>query len=248
MRHYVSVGGKNKFYDGSVSSISIIESIREDPELDSSKKLTTNEALKKFGPRVVFYLNIVEQLKIYLSNVSSIFTKLRNFRIDYKLKENERLSSKAILNLSSSVAPTPSSTFKKKDDYDYEEDEVEKIKSKLYDNDDDTEFDEEELLIYEKQNVELKAELETLSDQIEVINRQVEELSQLFDEITPHILIHKEVIENIYSTNVDATNYISRGNNKIYEATKKSFDFRVMVLLFLIICSLGLLFLNWYQD
>ncbi|KAM9958450.1 hypothetical protein ACTFIW_001319 [Dictyostelium discoideum] len=245
----------------SSSSIAILDIIRDDPadflNLSETGRLSLRESLENYGPRVVLYSNIVDQLKHYLNNVSNSFKKLRSFRLNLKLKESEKLGNKAtqdnttLLRLRNKPSSSLSST-KDPNSYNYEEEENEKkVSTKdLYGggDDDDDEFDEEEMQIYEQQNSELKAELETLADQIEVINRQVEELSQLFDEITPHILQHKEVITNIHTTTIEATNYVTRGNNQIYEATKKSFDFRVMVLLFLIISSLSLLFLNWYQD
>ncbi|KAN0009387.1 hypothetical protein ACTFIU_006674 [Dictyostelium citrinum] len=243
----------------SSSSIAILDIIRDDPadflNISESGKLSLRESLENYGPRVVLYSNIVDQLKHYLNNVSNSFKKLRSFRLNLKLKESEKLGNKAtkdtstLLRLRNKPSSSKTTTTKDSNSYDYEQEETEKqVTTKDLYGDDDEEFDEEEMQIYEQQNSELKAELETLADQIEVINRQVEELSQLFDEITPHILQHKEVITNIHTTTIEATNYVTRGNNQIYEATKKSFDFRVMVLLFLIISSLSLLFLNWYQD
>ncbi|KAN0028811.1 hypothetical protein ACTFIV_010673 [Dictyostelium citrinum] len=241
----------------SSSSIAILDIIRDDPadflNISESGKLSLRESLENYGPRVVLYSNIVDQLKHYLNNVSNSFKKLRSFRLNLKLKESEKLGNKATQDNSTLLRlrnkPSSKTTTKDSNSYDYEQEETEKqVTTKDLYGDDDEEFDEEEMQIYEQQNSELKAELETLADQIEVINRQVEELSQLFDEITPHILQHKEVITNIHTTTIEATNYVTRGNNQIYEATKKSFDFRVMVLLFLIISSLSLLFLNWYQD
>ncbi|KAN0055210.1 hypothetical protein ACTA71_008309 [Dictyostelium dimigraforme] len=238
----------------SSSSIAILDIIRDDPSdflnISETGKLSLRESLENYGPRVVIYSNIVDQLKYYLNNVSNSFKKLRSFRLNLKLKESEKLGNKATKDNSTLLRlrnKSPSAITTNPYDYEQEENEKKITTKDLY-GDDDEEFDEEEMQIYEQQNSELKAELETLADQIEVINRQVEELSQLFDEITPHILQHKEVITNIHTTTIEATNYVTRGNNQIYEATKKSFDFRVMVLLFLIISSLSLLFLNWYQD
>ncbi|KYQ90635.1 hypothetical protein DLAC_09265 [Tieghemostelium lacteum] len=207
--------------------------VRDDPnDLFSLPK----ETLENFTPRVIFYLNIVEELKFNLSEISNKFKKLRTFRLSLKIKENEKFS--YIKDDYSENSKLPTSN--------YLSNQLNIEQANLVQ--DDIEFNEEERLIYEKQNEGLISELESVADQIQVINRQLEGISQMFDEITPHILSHKEMIENIYSTNVNSTNYIARGNNQIDIATKKTFDFRVMVLLFLIISSLVLLFLNWYQD
>ncbi|KAF2070572.1 hypothetical protein CYY_008119 [Polysphondylium violaceum] len=231
---------------GNLAIMSTVDLIREDPldlfsssnavassnKSDSITIASTRETLERYGPKVVLYINILDQLKSYLNTVSNIFKKIKTFRLSIKMKETEKFHGSS----------HSKSFYQSKNNLLHDQDKVDNIYGE------DVEFTEEEIQLYERQNETLITELETLNDQIDVINKQLEELSTLFDEITPHVLSQREIIDNIYSTNVDATNYIIRGNNQIAEATKKSFDFRVMLLAFLITSSLTLLFLHWYHN
>jgi len=254
--NYVKDNHYSKFFKkfskdkgNNMAIMSTVDLIRDDPldlfsssnALASSNKsesisiASTRETLERYGPKVVLYTNIIDQLKCYLNSVSNVFKKIKTFRLSIKMKETEKFLKGGSKSSYQSSYHSSSLLHSDQDN-----------KDNIYG--DDIEFTEEEIQLYEKQNETLITELETLNDQIDVINKQLEELSVLFDEITPHVLSQREIIDNIYSTNVDATNYIIRGNNQIAEATKKSFDFRVMVLAFLITSSLTLLFLHWYHN
>ncbi|EGG22111.1 hypothetical protein DFA_02001 [Cavenderia fasciculata] len=236
----------------------MVDMIRDDPNDLFSRDLG------QFDCKTRFYFAVTDQLHCYLSQVTNQFKKQREFRVNIKLKENERFQN----SLSSPKADNEQQeTMENETNENASSSTIENVEIRnrslkssknqtlsslsSFDNtfDGDTQdnsfdFDDDEKLIYEQQNHLLLGELETLPDQILTINQRIEELSQLFDQITPHILAQREQIDSIYDTGVHSTNYIGRGNEQIYQATKKTFDFRVMLLFFLIISSLSLLFLN----
>ncbi|GAM18990.1 hypothetical protein SAMD00019534_021650 [Acytostelium subglobosum LB1] len=224
--------------------------LRDDPDNMFVRRID------QFDSRVYMYFNILDQLKEHLHHVSENFKKQRSFRLSSKARETERFYSSLEASSRAKLKDTQSTTAAAATASGDRSIKSSGGISALIGEEDSSEqqvfreldLDEEQTIIYEQQNALLINELNTLSDQMVVIERQIEELTQLFDEITPHIMAQRETIDTIYSTNVDATNYIERANNQMQEATKKSFDFRIMVLIFLITLSIALLFLNWYQD
>ena len=79
------------------------------------------------------------------------------------------------------------------------------------------------------------------------IQRQLESLSQLMTVFSLEVVRQKEGMLRIIDATVQATQNVEQGNAKLVEATSTSVDFRVMVLLFLVIMSFTLVFLHWYS-
>ncbi|EFA81082.1 hypothetical protein PPL_05918 [Heterostelium album PN500] len=226
--------------------------LRDDPDNEKFYK-----ELEQFDNKIYMFMSIIDQLRLHLNQVSTNFKKQRDFRLA-TIKENQKFASSITdstrnrYNTYSSKSNSNSSNSKDSNNSSVNSNSN---LAELLGEDDrnqqvykDIELDNDEQLIFEQQNASLINELESLSDQILVIERQIEELSTLFDEITPHIMAQRETLNTIYTTNVQATNYIHRANQHIQDATKKTFDFRVMVLVLLITASFVLLFLNYYQQ
>ncbi len=71
------------------------------------------------------------------------------------------------------------------------------------------------------------------------------ELSELQLLFATKVAEQSDYIEKNYESVLQANSYINQANIELIKATKKGVDFRIFVLIFLIVCSLSLLFLHW---
>lgn len=71
------------------------------------------------------------------------------------------------------------------------------------------------------------------------------EISELFQLFSEKVAQQTEQIENISSNIIESKIHVDKGVKELTKATKSGVDFRIFVLLFLIICSFSLLFLHW---
>jgi syntaxin 18 len=79
------------------------------------------------------------------------------------------------------------------------------------------------------------------------IEGRVVELSRLQEVFTERVLEQAGNIERIQDTLVGSTENVREGNEQIREAIKSNAGFRVWILFFLVVCSVSLLFLDWYS-
>eukprot|EP01132_Coremiostelium_polycephalum_P009271 gene9271-11363_t len=162
---------------------------------DPTDLFSTVQLYQKLGPRVILYKGASDQLRHLLHTISTDFKKLRAFRLSNKIKEREKYCKPTYSN--DTTHSKLSKSLKADIDSNLWNDEI-------YENMD---FNPEEQQIYEQENEHLVKELETLNDQIHQVNRQMEELTSMLDGIIPHIMSHREMIEDIHQKNVDAINH-----------------------------------------
>ncbi|KAJ7376215.1 Syntaxin-18 [Desmophyllum pertusum] len=111
----------------------------------------------------------------------------------------------------------------------------------------DEELTPEEVQMFEMENKRLFTEMNSLVDEVRQIEGRVVEISQLQEVFSEKVLHQSTQIDRIYETSVGTTENVKGGNEQIREAIKNNASFRVWILFFLVMCSLSLLFLDWYN-
>ncbi|XP_020607041.1 syntaxin-18-like [Orbicella faveolata] len=111
----------------------------------------------------------------------------------------------------------------------------------------DEELTPEEVQMFEMENKRLFTEMNSLVDEVRQIEGRVVEISQLQEIFSEKVLHQSTQIDRIYETAVGTTENVKGGNEQIREAIKNNASFRVWILFFLVMCSLSLLFLDWYN-
>lgn len=116
--------------------------------------------------------------------------------------------------------------------------------------------------------MQLYNELKGLSEEVEQIEKNVVDIAYLQDIFTEkvrqyinnvqpvfysiptsfQISLQKTDIDRIANTVVGATENVKDANEQIKQAIQRNAGLRVWVLFFLIVMSLTLLFLDWYND
>ncbi|KAK3789023.1 hypothetical protein RRG08_008346 [Elysia crispata] len=119
--------------------------------------------------------------------------------------------------------------------------------ARVVENEDD-QITAEEAQMFELENKSLYDELNSMVQEVRQIEGQVVEIAKLQEIFTEKILEQDVQINNISNTVVGTTENIKDANEEIREAIKKKAEFRVWILFFLLVCSLSLLFLDWYND
>ncbi|KAK3094420.1 hypothetical protein FSP39_001550 [Pinctada imbricata] len=112
----------------------------------------------------------------------------------------------------------------------------------------DDDISPEEAQMFEKENEVLFEEMNSLVSEISQIEGKVLEVAKLQEIFTEKVLEQEKDIDRIEQTVVGTTENIKDANEEIREAMKNSAGFRVWILFFLLVCTLSLLFLDWYNG
>ncbi|RKP26457.1 hypothetical protein SYNPS1DRAFT_27852 [Syncephalis pseudoplumigaleata] len=105
----------------------------------------------------------------------------------------------------------------------------------------------EQRQLLEDENRELAQSLEATLDQVREAERAILEIAELQNQLMSHVAAQAKETERLYEEAVATTDRVREGNLQLAEAGRRSADTRKWVLLFLIIASLVLLFLDWYD-
>lgn len=111
----------------------------------------------------------------------------------------------------------------------------------------DEELTAEEVQMFEMENQRLFTEMNSLVNEVRQIEGKVVEISQLQEIFSEKVLHQSAQIDRIHETAAGTTENVKGGNEQIREAIKNNASFRVWILFFLVMCSLSLLFLDWYN-
>lgn len=93
----------------------------------------------------------------------------------------------------------------------------------------------------------LQVELTNLMDTVQETERKMLEVSALNHLFSTHVLHQAQQIEKLYHQALDATSNIEKGNKELKKAIRRSSSSRLYILLVMIVLTLSLLFLDWYQ-
>jgi syntaxin 18 len=220
----------DKCYSGILSLEKHIDDISKDARL-------TTESIHHLG-------GVVECLKQKLGEVASFFRVQKTERHRKRIKDAEGYVkyNKATKTRKSPSAAFTSHKFPAADNsaVDISQHEEESVGN--------SHLEEGEKKLLEAENIALQQEFDTMVDQMKIVDSQLASVGNLLGELAFHVSAQKDTLSTVNKLAAEATQRVSKGNKELISATKKGVDFRVMVLLFLVVCSLSLLFLNWYED
>eukprot|EP00245_Coleochaete_scutata_P012257 TRINITY_DN4729_c0_g1_i2.p1 TRINITY_DN4729_c0_g1~~TRINITY_DN4729_c0_g1_i2.p1 ORF type:complete len:102 (-),score=17.58 TRINITY_DN4729_c0_g1_i2:189-494(-) len=92
----------------------------------------------------------------------------------------------------------------------------------------------------------LQIELSSLLESAEEAERKMLEMSALSHLFSTHVLQQAQQIELLYKQAVEATQNVDAGNKEIVKTIASNKDSRTFLILFMIVASCALLFLDWY--
>lgn len=110
------------------------------------------------------------------------------------------------------------------------------------------EISTEEAQMFERENAALFEEMSSVSEEVGQIEGKVMEIAKLQETFTEKVLEQEKDIDRIEQVVVGSTENIKEGNEEIRQAMKNSAGFRVYILFFLLLLTLSLLFLDWYNG
>jgi syntaxin 18 len=105
----------------------------------------------------------------------------------------------------------------------------------------------EQRLALEAENDSMTREFESTLDQVRQAERSLTEIAQVQAQLATHLAQQMQETEMLYAEAGAATDRVKDGNFQLAEARKHMADTRKWILIFLLIASLILLFLDWYD-
>ncbi|KAF3336933.1 Syntaxin-81 [Carex littledalei] len=93
----------------------------------------------------------------------------------------------------------------------------------------------------------LQIELSSMLDAVEETERKMMEMSALNHLISTHVQQQAQQIEQLYLQAVEATNNVEKGNKELSQAIQRNSSSRTFLLLFFIVLTVSVLFLDWYS-
>lgn len=110
------------------------------------------------------------------------------------------------------------------------------------------ELTEEELQMFEVENAELINELNNLRGEVHAIEEKVTHIAELQGTFTEMVLQQDADIQRIDTWLIGSTENVLDANKELRKAVQNNASFRFYLLFFILMMSLTLLFLNWYND
>lgn len=210
--------------------MSICSTLLQELRTECSKRIQTKQLAEH-------YANVILSIENYLKGVGKSYAELKAMRVKRAL-DNRKIS-KLELELSSNKLPvekeqklTPTPIIPDKSIPINPEDQL----------------SSEEMQMFESENGLLYNELNSISEEIQQIESKVVHISELQEVFTEKVLQQEKDIERISTSVVGATENIRDANDQIRQAIQSNAGLRVWVLFFLLVMSLTLLFLDWYND
>jgi syntaxin 18 len=106
----------------------------------------------------------------------------------------------------------------------------------------------EDIQIFEAENEQLYNDLNILSDEIKQIENKVVQITELQNIFSEKILHQDKNLERVLVTLVGSTENVREANEQIRNAIQRNAGLRVWILFFLLVMSLTLIFLDWYNP
>jgi syntaxin 18 len=106
----------------------------------------------------------------------------------------------------------------------------------------------EQQQMLELENKELVSQFESSMNQIKQIERSLVDISQMQSTLSTHLAIQSKETEKLYSDAVNSTDSMSAANQYLVRAKENSASASKFMFVFLIMASLVLLFLDWYDN
>ncbi|KAI4384515.1 hypothetical protein MLD38_002660 [Melastoma candidum] len=111
---------------------------------------------------------------------------------------------------------------------------------------------QQELLRVQQQHLDdetraLQVELTNLLDAVQETETKMVEMSALNHLISTHVLQQAQQIEQLYEQAIEATKNVELGNRELSQAIRRNSSSRTFILLFFIVLTFSVLFLDWYS-
>lgn len=110
------------------------------------------------------------------------------------------------------------------------------------------ELTEEELQMFEVENADLINELNNLRGEVHAIEQKVTHIAELQGTFTEMVLQQDADIQRIDTRLIGSTENVRDANDELRKAVQNNASFRFYLLFFILMMSITLLFLNWYND
>uniref|UniRef100_A0A182LS34 Syntaxin-18 n=1 Tax=Anopheles culicifacies TaxID=139723 RepID=A0A182LS34_9DIPT len=120
--------------------------------------------------------------------------------------------------------------------------------SSMYEDYETNDLSPEDIQMFESENIQLYNELKGLSEEVEQIQRNVADITQLQDIFTEKVTLQNTDIDRIATNVIGTTENMKDANEQIKQAIQRNAGLRVWVLFFFIVMSFTLLFLDWYNE
>ena len=200
--------------------------------------------------------NMVLMIEDYLKQVAKIFTEQKSIRKRKSEQLNESLKLQPLKpNIFSKV--TTSTDVKAADSVKINENVHDSSSLKIQDINGDTsepphlkheQLSSEDVQMFENENQQLYNELNAITDEINQIESKVVHITELQQMFTEKVLVQDATMESISTTVVGSTENVKEANEQIRQAIQRNANLRVWLLLFLLVMSFTLIFLDWYND
>ncbi|CAG8527536.1 2886_t:CDS:2 [Paraglomus occultum] len=187
--------------------------------------------------------SIIWLLNMKLTEVSKIQKDQQKARIMKELAKRESVLYKP----ASKSAPSASPSLI---DVDSEKDVRSKTNNVVIDGRED-DFEEslsaEQKMMLDMENVSILKELETTLDQVTQAERALMEISTLQSVLSNHLAVQTQQTDRLYAEAVATSERVREGNQMLTKARQRASDARKGILIFLILASFVLLFLDWFD-
>ncbi|XP_044002449.1 syntaxin-18 [Aphidius gifuensis] len=202
--------------------------------------------------------NIIYHIEEYLKNVSKIYTEQKAMRV----KKEMELRKMSKFDLSNELSNNDFSRQKNLqtdiiNDVNYKNKNSSTDSSPLniqeingdvnllaYDED----LPPEDLQMLEAENKQLYNELNTLTEEVKIIENKVVHIAQLQEIFTENVLTQDRDLDRLMTTVVGATENVKDANEQIRQAIQRNASLRAFILFFIVVISFSLLFLDWYNP
>eukprot|EP00656_Telonema_subtile_P016432 TRINITY_DN1867_c0_g1_i1.p1 TRINITY_DN1867_c0_g1~~TRINITY_DN1867_c0_g1_i1.p1 ORF type:complete len:286 (+),score=83.63 TRINITY_DN1867_c0_g1_i1:26-883(+) len=101
--------------------------------------------------------------------------------------------------------------------------------------------------LLEDENASLLREMQCVNSQVQDIQQKMIEIAEMSAIFRTNIIQQSATIDGILDLTEQSTDHMLKGNENLEDATKDGFSFRLMMVVFLLVASACILFLDWYQ-
>ncbi|RIA88376.1 snare-complex protein syntaxin-18 N-terminus-domain-containing protein [Glomus cerebriforme] len=105
----------------------------------------------------------------------------------------------------------------------------------------------EQKMVLEMENETMMKELATALEQVNQAEKALLEISNLQSVLSNHLAVQTQQTDRLYAEAIATTDRVQDGNLMLHQARQRASDTRKGILIFLIIASFILLFLDWYD-
>lgn len=110
------------------------------------------------------------------------------------------------------------------------------------------EISPEDIQVFEAENEQLYNELNTVVEEVKQIESKVVHIAELQEIFTEKVLDQDKDLDSLMTTVVGSTENVKEANEQIRQAIQRNAGLRVWILLYLLVMSFSLLFLDWYNP